>query len=54
MIAIGQTIVVDGNVNGDLLAFGSTVTVRGNVTGDLICTYAVASDQGLIDTNDTK
>jgi cytoskeletal protein CcmA (bactofilin family) len=36
LIAIGQTVAIDGNVNGDLLAFGRTVTIRGNVTGNVI------------------
>jgi cytoskeletal protein CcmA (bactofilin family) len=35
LFAAGQTIEIDGNVNGDLLAFGRTVTVRGNVAGNI-------------------
>ena len=51
MIAIGQTIVVDGNVNGDLLAFGGTVTVRGNVTGDLITGAETVTVEGIVGGN---
>jgi cytoskeletal protein CcmA (bactofilin family) len=36
LIAAGETIAIDGDVNGDLLAFGRSVTIRGNVTGNLI------------------
>lgn len=36
LFAAGDTIEIDGNVNGDLLAFGRSITVRGNVTGNLI------------------
>ena len=36
LFAAGETIEIDGNVNGDLLAFGRTVTVRGNVAGNII------------------
>jgi cytoskeletal protein CcmA (bactofilin family) len=36
LIAAGETIAIDGNVNGDLLAFGRSVTIRGNVTGNLV------------------
>jgi predicted anti-sigma-YlaC factor YlaD len=51
VIAIGQTIVVDGNVNGDLLAFGSTVTVRGNITGDLITGAETVTVEGAVGGN---
>jgi cytoskeletal protein CcmA (bactofilin family) len=33
---MGETVTVDGTINGDLLAFGGEVTVRGNVTGNLV------------------
>lgn len=36
LLATGETIAIDGNVNGDLLAFARSVTIRGNVTGNLI------------------
>jgi cytoskeletal protein CcmA (bactofilin family) len=35
LFAAGQTIEIDGNVNGDLLAFGRSVSVRGNVAGNV-------------------
>jgi len=36
LFVAADTIAIDGNVNGDLLAFGRSITVRGNVTGNLI------------------
>jgi hypothetical protein len=36
LLAAGNTVRVEGVVNGDLLAFGRTVEVRGTVKGDLI------------------
>lgn len=36
LLAAGQTVRVEGVINGDLLAFGGTVEVRGTVKGDLI------------------
>jgi predicted anti-sigma-YlaC factor YlaD len=36
LLASGNTLRVDGVVNGDLLAFGRTVEVRGTVKGDLV------------------
>ncbi len=35
LFAAGDTIAIDGNVNGDLLAFGRSITVRGNVAGNI-------------------
>jgi hypothetical protein len=35
LFAAGQSIEIDGNINGDLLAFAQTVTVRGNVAGNI-------------------
>ncbi len=36
LLATGNTVRIDGVVNGDLLAFGGTVEVRGTVKGDLL------------------
>ena len=36
LLATGNTVRVEGVVNGDLLAFGRTVEVRGTVKGDLV------------------
>src|SRR5208282_2161964 len=36
LIAIGNTVRIEGVINGDLLAFGQTVEVRGTVKGDLL------------------
>ncbi len=36
LIAIGETVEVNGNVNGDLIAFGKRVVVRGQVAGFVI------------------
>ncbi len=48
LVAIGQTVAIDGNVSGDLLAFGSTVTVRGNVAGNLITAAESVTVEGTI------
>jgi len=34
--AFGNTITIDGNVDGDVVAFGQSVLIRGNVTGSVI------------------
>jgi cytoskeletal protein CcmA (bactofilin family) len=36
LLAVGETVSIDGDVNGDLLAFARLVTIRGNVSGDVI------------------
>jgi anti-sigma factor RsiW len=36
LIALGDTVSIEGDVHGDLLAFGRRVTVRGNVMGDVV------------------
>jgi hypothetical protein len=36
LMATGNTVRVEGVINGDLLAFGGTVEVRGTVKGDLV------------------
>ena len=36
LLAVGNTVRIEGVVNGDLLAFGRTVEVRGTVKGDLV------------------
>jgi predicted anti-sigma-YlaC factor YlaD len=36
LLATGNTVRIEGVVNGDLLAFGRTVEVRGTVKGDLV------------------
>src|SRR4051812_5664076 len=35
--ATGQTVTIDGDVDGDLICAGQTVTVSGAVHGDVIC-----------------
>ncbi len=36
LVATGNTVRIEGVINGDLLAFGRTVEVRGTVKGDLV------------------
>src|SRR5215472_16357402 len=36
LVATGNTVVVEGAVNGDLLVFAQTLEVRGNVKGDVV------------------
>ncbi len=35
--AAGQTVTIDGNVDGDVICAGQTVIVNGSVNGDVIC-----------------
>lgn len=51
LIAIGQSVVIDGNVNGDLIAFARRVTVSGHVTGDIIGGAETVSIEGAVDGN---
>jgi cytoskeletal protein CcmA (bactofilin family) len=51
LLAAGETVAIDGDVNGDLLAFGRSVTVRGNVTGDLITGGETIDIEGTIGGN---
>jgi hypothetical protein len=51
LLAVGETVSIDGNVNGDLLAFGRRVTVRGNVSGDVISGAETIDIQGTVGGN---
>jgi cytoskeletal protein CcmA (bactofilin family) len=51
LLASGETVSIDGNVNGDLLAFGRRVTVRGNVSGDVISGAETIDIQGTVGGN---
>ena len=46
LLAVGQTVSIDGDVNGDLLAFGRVVTIRGHVSGDVIAGGETVEVQG--------
>jgi cytoskeletal protein CcmA (bactofilin family) len=48
LIAAGETIAIDGNVNGDLLAFGRSVTIRGNVAGNLVAGAETVMIEGTV------
>jgi anti-sigma factor RsiW/cytoskeletal protein CcmA (bactofilin family) len=48
LLAFGQTVSIDGDVNGDLLAFGRVVTIRGHVTGDVITGGETVEIQGSV------
>jgi cytoskeletal protein CcmA (bactofilin family) len=48
LLAMGRTVTIDGDVNGDLLAFGQEVTVRGNVTGNLVTGAQRVTVEGMI------
>jgi cytoskeletal protein CcmA (bactofilin family) len=51
LLAVGQTVSIDGDVNGDLLAFGQHVTVRGNIAGDVISGAETIDIQGTVGGN---
>jgi cytoskeletal protein CcmA (bactofilin family) len=51
LLALGETVSIDGNVNGDLLAFGRRVTVRGNVSGDVISAGETVDIRGTVGGN---
>lgn len=36
LVALGETVVIDGHVSGDAVAFAQSVTVRGTIDGNLI------------------
>jgi len=37
LVAMGESVTIDGNIAGDLLAFGKTVRIAGQVEGNLFC-----------------
>ncbi len=48
LVAAGQTVAIDGTVNGDAFAFGRSVTVRGNVTGNLVTGAETVTIEGTV------
>jgi anti-sigma factor RsiW len=46
LLAAGQTVSIDGDVNGDLIAFARVVTIRGHVAGDVITAGETVEIQG--------
>jgi cytoskeletal protein CcmA (bactofilin family) len=48
LLAAGQTVSIDGDVNGDLLAFARVVTIRGHVAGDVIAAGETVEIQGSV------
>jgi cytoskeletal protein CcmA (bactofilin family) len=48
LFAAGDTITIDGNINGDLLAFGRSVTVRGNVAGNIFTGGETVNVEGTV------
>ena len=46
LVAVGQTVSIDGDVNGDLLAFARVVTIHGHVAGDVITAGETVEVQG--------
>lgn len=48
LFAAGDTITIDGNINGDLLAFGRSITVRGNVAGNIFTGGQTVSVEGTV------
>jgi cytoskeletal protein CcmA (bactofilin family) len=49
LLAVGQTVSIDGDVNGDLLALARVVTIRGHVAGDVIIAGETVEVQGGVD-----
>jgi cytoskeletal protein CcmA (bactofilin family) len=48
LLAAGETVEIEGDVNGDLFAFGRRVAVRGNVTGNVIAAGETVDIQGTV------
>jgi cytoskeletal protein CcmA (bactofilin family) len=48
-LAVGETVEIDGDVNGDLFAFGRRVAVRGNVRGNVIAAGETVDIQGTVE-----
>ncbi len=48
LLAAGQTVSIDGDVNGDLFAFARVVTIRGHVAGDVITGGETVDVQGSV------
>lgn len=51
LIVTGQTVRIDGNVEGDLISFTQKLTVNGHVTGDVIAFAQVIHIEGPVDGN---
>jgi cytoskeletal protein CcmA (bactofilin family) len=51
LIAIGDSVSIEGNVNGDLIAFARRLSMRGHVTGDVIGAAETVSIEGPVDGN---
>jgi cytoskeletal protein CcmA (bactofilin family) len=49
LIAVGDNVEVDGNVEGDLIAFGRRVAIRGRVGGQLITGASIVTIDGEVD-----
>jgi anti-sigma factor RsiW len=48
LLAVGETVAIDGDVNGDLLAFARIVVIRGHVAGDVITAGETVEIQGVV------
>jgi cytoskeletal protein CcmA (bactofilin family) len=51
LYAAGQTLSIDGDVDGDLICAGSVVTVNGAVHGDVLCAGQTVTVNGEVDGN---
>ncbi len=51
VMRVGNTITVDGKINGDLLAVGNIVTVNGDVAGDVIVVGSTIKVSGTVGGN---
>jgi len=49
LVAAGETVEVNGNVNGDLFAFGQRVVIRGNVAGLVVTGGQSVTIDGAVD-----
>jgi anti-sigma factor RsiW/cytoskeletal protein CcmA (bactofilin family) len=49
LFAVGDTVEIEGDVNGDLFAFGRRVAVRGKVTGNVISAAETVDIQGTVE-----
>nr|HEV7954913.1 hypothetical protein [Candidatus Acidoferrales bacterium] len=49
LIVFGDTVQIDGTVDGDLITFGRNLTINGHVTGDVISFGALTDISGIVD-----
>jgi hypothetical protein len=49
LIVFGDSVEIDGTVDGDLISFGRNLTITGHITGDVISFGALTEISGIVD-----